>query len=238
MTSRRPSAPWRQARCPPGCSEQDHRLTAPPCTSCAMACTASQSPFDAAGNPASMTSTPSSAKAWAMRSFSGLSHAAAGRLLAVAQRGIEDHPPGRVGGRDRSERDGHSSSSVSGLSALKQSPFADQLRAVFRSRGDVSLIPARCVKRVSQHNQVSRIHTALQLSLYQHSAAPREFTTGTCLRALQTARARFPCHKPVNGTMAVFHPPCALARFPCGDNQPLTIRALVNTSSVCSLETR
>jgi hypothetical protein len=42
-----------------------------PCTSRATALTDSQSPRDAAGNPASMTSTPSSASARATRSFSG-----------------------------------------------------------------------------------------------------------------------------------------------------------------------
>ena len=42
-----------------------------PCTSRATAVTLSKSPRDAAGNPASMTSTPSSASARATRSFSG-----------------------------------------------------------------------------------------------------------------------------------------------------------------------
>src|SRR6185295_17493037 len=42
-----------------------------PCTSRATAFTLSQSPRDAAGNPASMTSTPRSASARAIRSFSG-----------------------------------------------------------------------------------------------------------------------------------------------------------------------
>src|SRR2546430_5996947 len=42
-----------------------------PCTSRATACTDSKSPREAAGKPASMTSTPSSASARATRSFSG-----------------------------------------------------------------------------------------------------------------------------------------------------------------------
>ncbi len=42
-----------------------------PCTSRATALTLSQSPREAAGKPASMTSTPSSASARATRSFSG-----------------------------------------------------------------------------------------------------------------------------------------------------------------------
>src|SRR5580658_59608 len=42
-----------------------------PCTSRATALTLSQSPREAAGKPASMTSTPSSASAFATRSFSG-----------------------------------------------------------------------------------------------------------------------------------------------------------------------
>ena len=42
-----------------------------PCTSRATALTASQSPREAAGKPASMTSTPRSASARATRSFSG-----------------------------------------------------------------------------------------------------------------------------------------------------------------------
>ena len=42
-----------------------------PCTSRATALTLSKSPLEAAGKPASMTSTPSSASARATRSFSG-----------------------------------------------------------------------------------------------------------------------------------------------------------------------
>ena len=41
-----------------------------PLTSFETSCTASKSPFDAIGNPASITSTPSSARSSAMRSFS------------------------------------------------------------------------------------------------------------------------------------------------------------------------
>ncbi len=67
-----------------------------PRTSRAMALTDSQSPRDAAGKPASITSTPSSASARATRSFSSRRHAAAGRLLAVTQRGVEDQDSIRV----------------------------------------------------------------------------------------------------------------------------------------------
>jgi hypothetical protein len=49
-----------------------------PLTSRAMVRTASNSPSDAAGNPASMTSTPSWASAWAIASFASAVSAAPG----------------------------------------------------------------------------------------------------------------------------------------------------------------
>ena len=56
----------------------------------AMSCTASKSPFDDAGNPASITSTRSRSSCRAMRVFSSLRHRRAGALLAIAQRRVED----------------------------------------------------------------------------------------------------------------------------------------------------
>ena len=56
----------------------------------AMSCTASKSPFDDAGKPASMTSTRSRSSWRAMRVFSSLRHRCAGALLAVAQRRVEN----------------------------------------------------------------------------------------------------------------------------------------------------
>ena len=67
-----------------------------PSISRAMDCTDSQSPREAAGKPASMMSTPRSASARAMRSFSGGVMRAAGRLLAVAQRRVEDQYAVRI----------------------------------------------------------------------------------------------------------------------------------------------
>ncbi len=61
-----------------------------PSTSRAMACTASKSPGEAMGKPASMTSTPRSLRACATWSFSARFMLAPGRLLAVAQRRVED----------------------------------------------------------------------------------------------------------------------------------------------------
>ena len=52
--------------------------------------TASKSPLEAIGKPASMTSTPISSSRSATSSFSSQRHGGAGRLLAVAQRGVED----------------------------------------------------------------------------------------------------------------------------------------------------
>ena len=78
----------RRARCRAACSAPARR----PCTGTSRltACTASKSPGEAIGKPASMMSTPSSASLRAMRSFSGTVMLQPGRLLAVAQRGVED----------------------------------------------------------------------------------------------------------------------------------------------------
>ena len=56
----------------------------------AMACTASKSPGEAMGKPASITSTPSSLEGVGHLQLLGQVHAGAGRLLAVAQGGVED----------------------------------------------------------------------------------------------------------------------------------------------------
>ena len=61
-----------------------------PWTSRAIACTASKSPGEAMGKPASMTSTPRSHQGLGDFQLLGQVHAGAGRLLAVAQRGVED----------------------------------------------------------------------------------------------------------------------------------------------------
>ena len=55
-----------------------------------MACTASKSPGEAMGKPASITSTPRSLKGVGDLELFGEVHAGAGRLLAVAQRGVEN----------------------------------------------------------------------------------------------------------------------------------------------------
>ena len=55
--------------------------------------TASKSPGEAAGKPASMTSTLRRTSWRATSSFSAAVSAGAGRLLAVAQRGVEDPEP-------------------------------------------------------------------------------------------------------------------------------------------------
>ena len=52
--------------------------------------TASKSPSEAIGKPASMMSTPISSRSFAICSFSLEGHGGAGRLLAVAQGGVED----------------------------------------------------------------------------------------------------------------------------------------------------
>ena len=65
------------------------QMTAP-LTSRAMVCTASKSPGLLAGKPASMTSTPRRTSWWAISSFSEAFRLLPGRLLAVAQRGVEE----------------------------------------------------------------------------------------------------------------------------------------------------
>ena len=55
-----------------------------------IACTASKSPGEVIGKPASMTSTPSRASWWAISSFSCVFSEMPGRLLAVTQRRVED----------------------------------------------------------------------------------------------------------------------------------------------------
>ena len=68
-----------------------------PSTSRAIASTASKSPGEVIGKPASITSTPSRASCWAISSFSLLVQRDARRLLAVAQRRVEDqHAVGLV----------------------------------------------------------------------------------------------------------------------------------------------
>ena len=56
----------------------------------AISRTASKSPGDAIGKPASMISTPRSTKRLGDLHFFGQVHAGAGGLLAVAERGVED----------------------------------------------------------------------------------------------------------------------------------------------------
>ena len=71
-------------------------------TSRPTARTASKSPSDAIGKPASRTSTPELGQLVRHAHLLGHGHAAAGRLLAVAQGGVEDGRPGR----SRSSGDG------------------------------------------------------------------------------------------------------------------------------------
>ena len=56
----------------------------------AISLTASKSPSEAIGKPASMMSTPISSRSVAICSFSSRVMVAPGRLLAVAERGVED----------------------------------------------------------------------------------------------------------------------------------------------------
>ena len=72
------------------------RRPSTPFTRSAISSTASKSPGDAAGKPASMMSTPSSTSASATSSFSSDGHRRARRLLAVAQRRVEDDDPRRL----------------------------------------------------------------------------------------------------------------------------------------------
>ena len=61
-----------------------------------MARTASKSPGDAAGNPASMMSTPSSTSVGHLEFFVD-GHRCAGRLLAISQRGVKDDDSRLIG---------------------------------------------------------------------------------------------------------------------------------------------
>ena len=68
-----------------------------PVTSAAMARTASKSPIEAMGNPASMTSTPKRGERSRDLKLLGHVHARAWRLFAVAQGGVKDPDPIRLG---------------------------------------------------------------------------------------------------------------------------------------------
>src|SRR6188508_1619002 len=70
-----------------------------PCTSRATRFTDSQSPREAIGKPASMMSTPKLGERLRDPQLFWLRHAAAGRLFAVPQCGIEDEDPIGVGHR-------------------------------------------------------------------------------------------------------------------------------------------
>ena len=59
-------------------------------TRLAISATASKSPFEAIGKPASMMSTPISSSSSATCELLFQGHGGAGRLLAVAQGGVED----------------------------------------------------------------------------------------------------------------------------------------------------
>ena len=74
-----------------------------PVISAAIARTASKSPTEAIGNPASMTSTPSAASASHLELL-GHVHARARRLLAVTQRRVENPNPAATGVRRRRGR--------------------------------------------------------------------------------------------------------------------------------------
>ena len=75
-----------------------------PVTSAAMARTASKSPTEAIGNPASMMSTPERGQRPGHLELLGHVHARARRLLAVAQGRVEDPDPVGVGLRCRRGR--------------------------------------------------------------------------------------------------------------------------------------
>ena len=93
--ARRRDAPPRRGRCRPRCTGpgRDHRAG----DLGAIARTASKSPGEAIGNPASMMSTPSRASCWATSTFSTM-FSGARRLLAVAQGRVEDDDPVGVHG--------------------------------------------------------------------------------------------------------------------------------------------
>ena len=72
---------------------RERAATITPGTSSATARIASKSPGEEIGKPASMTSTPRRASCWAISTFSRVLSVDAGRLLAVAQGGVEDDDP-------------------------------------------------------------------------------------------------------------------------------------------------
>ena len=78
--------------------------TVAPVTSVAMARTASKSPSEAIGKPASMMSTPSAGEGPGHLELLGQVHARARRLLAVAQGRVEDPDAVRVVGRNGQAR--------------------------------------------------------------------------------------------------------------------------------------
>ena len=79
----------RRGRCPRRCSGPGRRSPVRE-SSPAISRTASKSPGEAIGKPASIMSTPRSTSAWAISSFSCRFMLAPGRLLAVAQRRVEN----------------------------------------------------------------------------------------------------------------------------------------------------
>ena len=96
-----------------------------PVTSAAMARTASKSPTDAMGNPASMTSTPSAASARAISSFSAMFMLAPGDCSPSRKRGIKDPDPVRLGRRCRCGR-------ILGLGRAHDSALSSVLRGSSR----------------------------------------------------------------------------------------------------------
>ncbi len=108
---------WMRGRSAPRTASAARRMSARPVrarpaitgprTCSAISLTLSKSPGEAIGNPASITSTPSSASASAMRSFSCRFMEKPGRLLAVAQRGVEHDDAVVVQGAEAGMVDGH-----------------------------------------------------------------------------------------------------------------------------------
>ena len=90
MRGRAPRARASQARSMSSALQRARPQMTGPWTWRAMAWTASKSPGEAMGKPASITSTPSSVSALGDLELLGEVHAGAGRLFAVAQRGVED----------------------------------------------------------------------------------------------------------------------------------------------------
>ena len=92
--------PRRRGRCRPG-SARARPATVAFLVRRAISATASKSPFEAIGKPASMMSTPMASSSSATSSFSSKRHRGAGALLAVAERGVENQDAvlgGPVGG--------------------------------------------------------------------------------------------------------------------------------------------